>query len=271
MLADCVEGTKVGKHFPMTNRHEAILDYLDIHGAATYQELQKHLHVSSMTVRRSIQSLSKSGAVIKALGGAQRLPGSYHLEESPILSRLSVGIRLKQSIAIKACELLQHGQTLFIDGGTTCIQFARKLAKEHEGLTIITNSALISLELGSHSKHAVICMGGEYHANTGCFVGAMTDDACRSFFVDISFLSTKGFIPSEGTFESAVANLRVKQLMAKQSARTVLLADHTKFGQRSLRKVLDVDQIHAVVCDKDTPAGDVSFLRSRGIDVELAQ
>ena len=88
-------------------------------------------------------------------------------------------------------------------------------------------------------------------------MGSTAEEAARRFFVDIAFLSTKGFLPEEGTFESSIATFRIKQVIAEQAARVVLLVDHSKFGQRALCKVLDMGQIDEVITDAGTAAADL--------------
>ncbi len=92
----------------------------------------------------------------------------------------------------------------------------------------------------------------------------------KSFFVDQAFLTTKGFLPADGTYESAVATFRIKQNVAERAVETVLLVDHTKFGHRALSKVLDISQIQQVVTDEGTAESDLESLRRAGIRVNVA-
>jgi DeoR/GlpR family transcriptional regulator of sugar metabolism len=92
----------------------------------------------------------------------------------------------------------------------------------------------------------------------------------KSFFIDQAFITTKGVLPEDGTYESAVATSRLKQVMAGRAAETVLLVDHTKFGVRALSKVLDISQIQQVVTDEGTRESDLTVLRRAGIKVHVA-
>jgi DeoR/GlpR family transcriptional regulator of sugar metabolism len=74
-------------------------------------------------------------------------------------------------------------------------------------------------------------------------------------------------LPEEGTFESSLATLRIKQIVAEQAARVVLLADHSKFGRRALCKVLDIGQIHEVITDAGTSAADLASVERQGVAV----
>jgi DeoR/GlpR family transcriptional regulator of sugar metabolism len=135
------------------------------------------------------------------------------------------------------------------------------------GLTVVTNSIMVCRELGSNH---VIGLGGQYDPASLSFMGASCEEEAQKVFPDVAVFSTKGFIPSEGTYESVIATLHIKQLIAKQSRRVVLLVDHTKFGQRALKKVLGISQIHDVVTDDATPETARAVLRKRHIRVWVA-
>ena len=90
------------------------------------------------------------------------------------------------------------------------------------------------------------------------------------FFADKAFFSTKGFVASEGTYESLLALFRIKRIVASQSPKVVLLADHSKFGRRALCKVLDVSQITMVITDSCVDQQHVSLLEKGGCIVVVA-
>lgn len=156
------------------------------------------------------------------------------------------------------------------DGSSTCIAFARTLARSRLDLMVITNSALIAMEVGASPHAKVICVGGDYDPQSASFVGALAEEACGRFCIDTTFLSTKSFLAAEGTYESSTATLRIKQLVAKRSSRVVLLVDGTKFGQRALCKVLDVGAIGLVITDWQCPKGTLKVLRRAGCEVIVA-
>jgi DeoR/GlpR family transcriptional regulator of sugar metabolism len=252
-------------------RQDAIVEYLDAVGACLYQDLARLLGVSEMTVRRDVDKLAGQRRTIKTLGGAQTARAPESLYESRVEQRLSVHRSEKEHIARTVLPEIKSHQTIFVDGGTTCLVLARQLAKRLHGLTVVTNSALLCMEFGriAENPNAVFVLGGQFDPASASFVGPTTEEAARRFFVDVAFFSTKGFLPAEGTFESAIAAIRIKQIIAEQAARVVLLADHSKFGQRALCKALDIGQIHEVVTDGGVTAADLDSLESRGIAVRV--
>jgi DeoR family fructose operon transcriptional repressor len=116
----------------------------------------------------------------------------------------------------------------------------------------------------------VIGVGGELDPASGSFVGSAAEKALEELFVDVAFMSTKGFIPREGTFESAMPTLQVKRVVARRCQRLVLLVDHGKIGKRSLTRVLDTAQIHEVVTDDGASRSDLAALRQLEIPIHVA-
>jgi DeoR/GlpR family transcriptional regulator of sugar metabolism len=210
------------------------------------------------------------GDVEAPVKAASEEPASS-LYETSLFPRLAMNIPAKQAIAGAAAGLVGPGKTLFLDGGTTCIQLAKQLANQRKGLTIVSNSTLVCLELGHNGEHKILGVGGEYDSSSASFVGCTCEEAVERFYVDFAFFSTKGFLPEDGTYESSMGTLRVKQAVARRCAKVVLLVDHTKFDQRSLCKVLDIDQIHCVVTDELAPPQAVDRLRQNGREVLIAK
>jgi DeoR family transcriptional regulator, aga operon transcriptional repressor len=246
-----------------------ILEVVDRLGTATYEALAEWMQVSTMTVRRDCEELIRLGKIVKTIGGIQQAHAPAYLYEDPVRARIAKNRAEKQVIASKALELISNRQTIFLDGGTTNLGLAKLLAEQRTGLTIVTNSALTCLEL-SKGQNRIIGIGGEYDPLALSFVGSQAESMARSFFVDQAVFTTKGFLPADGTYESAIATFRIKQIIAERAVETVLLVDHTKFGRRALSKVLDISQIHRVVTDERTPKRDLAALRRTGVKVEVA-
>ena len=251
-------------------RRQAILTYLEGKGDCSYRELEELLQVSNMTVRRDVDRLVADGEVIKTLGGVQVVDGLSTLCESSLLSRLSVHLEQKRLIALEAVKHIQPGETIYLDGSSTCLQLAKTLAKKMTGITVITNSAITYLDLVKGGENTVICIGGQHDPVSFCMTGLTTEEEAQKYFVDKAFMSTKGFLPEEGTFESSVPTFRVKQIVAKKSKELILLVDHSKFGQRSLRKVLDISEVHTVITDGGISEEYVSLLRKNVGNVYVA-
>jgi DeoR/GlpR family transcriptional regulator of sugar metabolism len=239
-------------------------------GACTYQELAEWLGVSTMTVRRDVDELAAEQLVLKVLGGVQSAGAPRSWYETDLEGRRAAQAAEKRAIAACAVGLVAERATLFLDGSTTCLELAAQLARDRSGLTITTNSLLVALAAGRTGQHSVIVLGGEYDHDTASCVGPASEAFAHQFHVDLALMSTKGFVPGEGTFESSLANFRIKQGIAQHCRALALLVDHTKFGQRALCKVLDYAQIQTVIADAAASEKDLRKLRRDGKHVLVA-
>ncbi len=256
----------------MTERQRAIMDHLETAPACTYGELASLFDVSTMTIRRDAGELARAGTLIKTLGGVQRAPEpASSLHEGSLLSRMAEHRGEKQAIARAALGLVEPGTTVFLDGSSTCLELARLMGREAAGLTVLTNSLMVCRELAKGDGITIIGLGGEFDRASLCFVGASCEEEAGTYSPDLVVVSTKGFIPREGTFESFLPMMRVKRIMARNARRVVLLVDHSKFGRRALRKALDTSLISDVVTDRAAPAAGLDHLRRLGKYVRIAE
>ncbi len=252
------------------SRQNAIVDHLDLFGAASYEDLATSLGVAEMTVRRDVNALAREKRVIKTLGGVQTAGAPKQFYESELQQRMGQNAWEKRAIALQAMLEIKPHQTIFLDGGTTSLALSKALASSKKRLTVVSNSALVCLELGNNPRIVVVGIGGQFDHSSQSFVGPTTEELAGRFFVDMALFSTKGVVIAEGTFESSIANLRLKQIIAEQASKVVLLVDHSKFGTRSLCRVLEMRQINQVITDSKTSKSTIREIERAGPRVVLA-
>jgi DeoR/GlpR family transcriptional regulator of sugar metabolism len=251
-------------------RQKAIIECFEQHEVMSYHELAEMFQTSSMTIRRDVEELCRRGLAAKTIGGVRQIDRSSILSESPLASRLAKQRAEKRAIARHCIDLIEPGQTIYLDGGTSSVELARRVSSQCKNITIVSNSALVCMELGRSRQNTIIGIGGQFEPSNLCFVGPTTEDFARRFFVDIAFFSTKGILPEEGIFESFEPTYRIKQIISQQCQQVVVLADHTKFGERALCKVLDISRINTVVTDEKTPLEHRLALQKDGRQVLVA-
>ncbi len=251
-------------------RQRRIVAHVEQTGSWSYQDLADLLRVSTMTVRRDVDELAARERVIKTLGGVQRASAPASFYEGNLRDRIRENASRKQAIALAAAQLLERPQTLVIDGSTTCLELCRLLTQRPQGLTIVTNSTLVCHEFGRTDGAMVVGIGGQYDPTSFSFVGPTAEDNASRFFVDLAVFSAKGFVPEEGTYESVVGTLRIKQVIAQQAARIALLVDSSKFDQRALSKVLNIIDIDIIITDDGASPQSLEFLRRMGKQVHVA-
>jgi len=209
-------------------RIRALLTHLN---QVSTERIIRELGVSRETARRDIIEL-------EALGLARRVHGGLVAIESPpeppLTVRRAVQAREKRAIARAAAHLLQPGQTLFLDAGSTTTLLAEEL-RALSGLTILTNSLQAALALSAGEEHDVlgneiILLGGTLSAGAQQTRGEITVGEIVRYRADIALLSPVGIEASRGATSFHPHEAAIARAMVQQSAATILLADHSKLG-----------------------------------------
>lgn len=234
------------------------VDELVVKAKGSYRDRS---HLVEQAIRAFVTESSTGAPLNRSANNKTQSSSVSSLYETSLFPRMRMNREEKHLIAEKAASLIQPGQTLFIDGSTTCIELAKILAYQKKNLTIVTNSTLVCLELGKTNEHKIIGIGGDFDPSSASFIGSLCAEAASQYYVDLFIASTKGLVPTEGTFESNIGTLRIKQVFARHSGKVILLVDHTKFHQKSLCKVLDISQISTIVTDDQSPYEAIDLLR----------
>jgi DeoR/GlpR family transcriptional regulator of sugar metabolism len=239
-------------------REHRILQLLKGQRVVSVAELSGTLGVSEATVRRDLHELALRGALTRVRGGAS-------IGDDPRVEPLFADKEGKQSaekegIARRALELIQDHDCIYLDGGSTVLALAR-LLDERLDLTIVTNSLMAAAEL-MESRHRLILVGGEFRAISRTLVGPLSQPIVAALNVDKAFMGTIGFVAADGLTTTDPNEAFTKTEIMKRADRVILLADHTKFGKRSLAR--SEGAIHAIVTDRITPE-----LRARLTELEI--
>ncbi|MDY6912937.1 MAG: DeoR/GlpR family DNA-binding transcription regulator [Planctomycetota bacterium] len=256
---------------PIRSRQQRLLKHVNAVGVASVQDLSRLYDVSEMTIRRDIDHLSRSRLLAKVKGGAQRLEESAKFHEAHLRARMKLNIAAKQRLAEKAATLVEHGDTLFLDGSTTIICLAEVLARLAKEITVITNSVLVALELAEARNIRLVSLGGLFDYETFSFSPMDEDDALKGYHVKKAFLSCTGLILAKGTYENAVFNMAVKRKAARSAKTVCLLVDAGKLEQRAFSLVLDIDEIDELVTEDVLTREQLDFLAGKNIRTYLVR
>jgi DeoR family fructose operon transcriptional repressor len=208
------------------------------------------LAVSRETVRRDLLELEGLGELRRVHGGAIATSAE---PEPPLAVRLVARQREKRAIAKAAIALLQPGQTIFLDAGSTTSILAEEIATL-SGMTVITNSLSIALKLAGASEgrltgNRTILLGGEIDAKTQATLGDITVEKIRRYRADVALLSPVGLHAKHGAMSFEHPEAAVARAMAEQAQQVVIVADHAKIGQASRVTYMRTADIDVVVTD----------------------
>jgi len=232
-------------------------------GVVSVAQLSQALAVSEMTIRRDLDWLAERRILARVHGGAVAYPGAP--SEPAFGDRLNDFNPQKQAIGWAAAQLVQDGERIILDAGTTTRQVARHLA-ERKGLTILTNNLVITQELADLPEFSTILLGGQLKHRELCTVGEMVKDALCMFKVDRCFLSALGF-DLQGAYDPDLREVEVKRAMLQASRKVILVADSSKFGVSALVRIAPLSAIHQLVTDDNLPPAALSALEAAGLEV----
>ncbi|WP_147803281.1 DeoR/GlpR family DNA-binding transcription regulator [Alkalicoccus halolimnae] len=231
-------------------RHQKILDQLKQMGKVKVHQLSRDLTVTEETIRRDLEFLEKQKLLIRTRGGA--IQSSSEGFEIPSLEREKKHLKEKKNIADVALKEIKEGEIIAIDASTTTLQMARKIP--NIPLTVITNSIHVSIELSRKEHVTVILTGGYLRTESMSLVGVTSDKIINDYHINTFFISCTGIDVSWGVSDSHELQARTKQRIAELADRIVVLADHTKFDQRSLIRWLPIDSVDTIITSSSLDA-----------------
>jgi DeoR family fructose operon transcriptional repressor len=250
-------------------RKMRILERIERQRKATVAELCEQFHVSSATIRSDLRDLEAAGLLIRTHGGAM-VKSKTGLEQD-MVQRGTQHLAEKQRIAERALELIEDGDTIILDTGTTCLELARLLGRRRD-LTVVTNDLAIALCLESAETVRVLVMGGLVRRNYHCTIvhGSTGGDILAGLSVDKAFMACNSFSVEKGASTPDINHAETKKLMMSIAAKVILLFDASKMGRTSFAMFAPLNTIETIVTDAIV-AEDRAHLEESGIEVLAAE
>jgi DeoR family transcriptional regulator, fructose operon transcriptional repressor len=245
--------SEVGLYAP--ERHQQILETARAYGRVEVAGLARDLAVTPETVRRDLTALERRGVLRRVHGGA--IPVERLGIEPGVADRESLAAGEKERIARAALDELPDGGSIILDAGTTTVRLAELLPTDRE-LTVVTHSIPVASILVSRPNLTLHLLGGVVRGRTLAAVGDWTKAQVAEVYADVAFMGTNSISVERGLTTPDTVEASVKRALMDAARRTVVLADHTKFGREDFARV-------APLADVDTVITGVE------LDVELAE
>jgi DeoR family fructose operon transcriptional repressor len=221
-------------------RQQRIIEQVTDTGEVRVAELKERYEVTEMTIRRDLEKLEHHGVIRRTFGGAILTYADLALSE-----RASLYMEEKRAIGKKAASLVQAGESIYIDGGTTTLQIAKHVAVD-PSITIVTNALNIATEL--IDKHIpTMIIGGMVVEATSSAVGPLAIEAMSKMAFDRIFLGTTGVSILQGFSNSNMYEADLKRLAIRRATEVNIVTDHTKFGVKSLVSFADFMQVDRII------------------------
>ena len=243
-------------------RRQHILHILMQEGKVTAPDLSKRLSVSEDTIRRDLKDLEQAGHLTRVHGGA--LPRSPSVVSYG--KRQSQNTSAKKAVAKEAAKLIQTGQVIFIDSGTTALEVARHLASNLKA-TIITASPPVVMALSEHPSINVVMLGGSLDKTSMTVMGASTQEALSRIRADVCILGICSLHENLGVTTVSYEEAAMKRLMIHNSADVIAPTTAEKLGTAAPFVVADIDTVSHIVTEASVSDKMLEPYQSLGIHI----
>ena len=259
---------RMGKPLIPAQRRERIQEYLAIHQIARTADLMDFLETSEATVRRDLESLEQKGILERTHGGA--ILSQRVIFEQEYQQRAQHLPEEKKRIGELAASLIEEGDIVFINSGTTATQVLQHIRGDSR-ITVFTNNVNAALELGEPGFHYYL-IGGEFHARSNSLAGRFALDNLNQVFANKVILGVDGVSIKHGCTVPTNAEAEVvRKMIDRTKGQVIIVADHSKWGAVSNFPVAGVDEIDKLVTDEGFSAEAMKDLEEHDVEVLMAQ
>jgi len=226
----------------LDQRRHKILETVETSGFASLQQLVNQTGVSESTIRRDLEHLDRSGHIRRTRGGAAYVGESL----SDLEERGTRALSEKQHIAKAVADLIEPGEAILLDGGTTTLEVARHLVGQ--SLQVVTNSLPIINLLANQTEIELITIGGYLYPKTGVSLGPVAIASMAGIHVRRLIMSVGG-LTEIGLFNRNTLLVETERRMMEVAEEVVVVADSSKLGHRALAHLAPLSAVDRIVID----------------------
>jgi DeoR family transcriptional regulator, fructose operon transcriptional repressor len=246
-------------------RRDQLLEIVRQKGFASLPELAEALEVSESTIRRDLEQLEEMGTAKRTHGGAFYTGGTPRLPH--FVDRQAAQWDKKKQIGHATAALVEDGDTLLLDGGSTTYEVAQRLVGRP--IQVVTNSLPVANLFLSSTNTDLVLIGGYVHGRTGVALGQYANEMLARLNVRRTILSMAG-INEQGYYNSNLLLVETERAMMQAADEVIVVADSTKFGHSSLARLAELSAVDRVVVDCQLCDEWKSRLAQAGVEVILA-
>ncbi|MBI4758102.1 MAG: DeoR/GlpR transcriptional regulator [Chloroflexi bacterium] len=249
-------------------RQRRIEAFLKSNHEARVTQLSKMLGISLATVRRDLAEMEEVGVIRRVHGGAVLADQKISVEP-PVLQREPLNREYKRRIGQVAAGLVADGDIIIISSGTTTLELARCLGSK-QNVTVITNALNIAYALSLFPELAVVVLGGYLRHSEFSLLGHLTEQALQGLYAVKLFIGAFALDSTYGLSGDYLSEVHTDQVLIAAASQVIVLADHTKLGQKHLVQVAPITAIHTLITDSDAPPEQIAAFKAAGLEVLLA-
>ena len=253
----------------LEDRKAYIVERMQKQSSITVKELRAAFGVSEVTVRKLLIQMEREGTLKRSWGGAVRITNAAH--ELPYEDKENKRLMEKRSIAQVACDLIQEGETIYIDCGTTSFELIKLVIQSNKRLIVCTNAFNILAELRKAPAIKSIMIGGELRPAIYSCVGPMAIKMLKMIVVDRAFITGDNFSLDHGFSVSSLQDADMKSALFSVAKRSYIIMDSSKYGDDSMAIIGAVSDGYALITDWQLPSEIAHEFEKRGTRVICAK
>jgi DeoR/GlpR family transcriptional regulator of sugar metabolism len=228
------------------NRYNFILEQLRSNGRIKVCEVSKELDVTEVTIRRDLSAMQREGILKKTYGGAVLVgPADGKIFLS---ARQTKNIQAKKNIGKIAADMINDGDNIYLEAGTTCNEIVPYLA-EKNNLTIIVNSINLMMRLHEQPQHRIIITGGQYRPETMDMIGPTAEATIKQLSGFTAFTSADDISIDSGISGADVSTVSFTKVILKQASRAIFVGTRRKFDRAALYKIAELSELSMIITD----------------------
>ncbi|KVX00603.1 transcriptional regulator [Shewanella frigidimarina] len=251
-----------------SHRREQIIRMLKELGSVQVSHLTSKYQVSPVTIRKDLRFLEQQGIATRSYGGALLKKNILIDTEITIDHKQTLYSEEKMSIGKMAASMINEGESIILDSGSTTVQVAAHLQNK-QNLTIVTNGLNVANELSSNEEVNVILLGGTLRRKNMSFFGSCAENTLKDLHVDKVFLGVDGFHMERGITTHFESEAILNRIMCQVATEVIVVTDSSKFDLICLHKILEPSAVTKVITDQNIPSIYLEGLRRLGIEVIL--
>lgn len=245
-------------------RRDGIIQTLYDEGKVRVDELSDKFSVTSVTIRNDLDFLEKKGILHRTHGGALLRKNVY--EDPTLEEKQKLHSKEKQRIGQRAAEMIENGDSILLDSGTTSLEIARRI-DDKKNLTIMTNAIKIALDLASKEEMTVMLTGGTMRSESYSLVGPDAETVIRNYYFDKLFLGVDGLDMELGLTTPNPMEAQLNRLMVERAREVIAVTDSSKLGRQSFSFICELEAIGTIITDTKISSAYEKSLRKKDINV----
>lgn len=229
-----------------TKRIQEMEEYIHAQGTVSIDELCEHFNVSKNTIRRDLNKIIQNGTVKKVYGGVTSLNIN---QLQPYEKRSTTHEEQKELIGKYAASLVEEGDLIFIDSGTTTRYVAEYLNPEI-ALTVITNNLDVINTVADYPNYRIVIIGNTFKPTTRSFVNVEDQKFLDRINITKAFMAASALSIDRGVTNSDMFEYEIKHQIVAKASKNFLLVDSSKFDKAALTTYAHIETFAGIITDK---------------------